>query len=325
MIACAAAACMRSRPRIAASRAAQRAFAGRPLSFEVSENRDHGGLVDRHPPRDHVAERLDARGGVAGKSNRRLGGGETTGLREPHRKREVLQRDHRLHAVLPAGAHDVGVVRERVRVEPPGLRLDASPLDREAMRVVVHRPELCEILAVAPVVIDRDRRVASAGDRLGMIGDPPRPVVVDAALDLMRRGGAPQEESVGQTPRRHPLAAGASRTRRRYPSDGSSTISFTPFLRLHCAHREGVLGDRRTDLETTAGLESRVRPAHALERTRLGAQLLRAAEIEHGGFSHDAVPRPARRRAVRITTPEYGARSCRGAAISPGPAPGRFA
>ena len=145
----------------------------------------------------------------------------------------MVQRDHGLHPVAEAGARHVNVVLERIAVEPPRLRLDARPLDRESVHVVMHRPELLEIGRIAPVLIDRDRRIAAAVDGLGMIRDPSRPVVVDAAFDLVRRGGTPQEKSLGQLPRGHPLAAGASRTSLRNPSDGSSTMMLTPFFRLH--------------------------------------------------------------------------------------------
>ena len=169
------------------------AFAGRPHAFEVAEHRDHCGLVDRHPPRDHVAKRLGARGCIAGKAHRCIGCAEASRLREPHRNREVVQRDHGLHPVAAAGAHHIRVVRQRVAVELPGLRLDACPLDREPVCVVVHRTELREVLSITPVVIDGDDRVTSAGDCLRVIGHPPRPVVVDATLHLMRCGGASQE------------------------------------------------------------------------------------------------------------------------------------
>jgi len=87
------------------------------------------------------------------------------------------------------------------------------------------------------------------------------------------------------------------------------------------AHCEGVLGDRRTDVEAIAGLESRIRPAHSLQRTRLGAQLLRAAEIEHGGFSHDAVATPASDERFRSPHQNRCASSRRVPGISSGPGP----
>src|SRR5579863_10467433 len=135
---------------------------------------------------------------------------------------------------------------QRVAVEFPRMRLDPCPLDRETMCVVVHRTELFEVVSISAVVIDGDDRITATGDRLGMIRNPPRPVVVDATLHLMRGGGAPQEELLGQLPRRHPPAAGAARTRRRNPSAGSSTITLTPFLRLHArtAKACSAIGDR---------------------------------------------------------------------------------
>ena len=134
------------------------------------------------------------------------------------------------------------------------------------MRVVMHRTELPEVLAIATVVIDGDHRVTSAVDRLGVVGDPPRPVVVDASLDLVRRGGASQEESVRQAPRRHPPAGGATRTRRRYPSDGSSTIRSTPFLRLHArtANACSAIGERTSSRPPGSSRAYAAAPARAL-------------------------------------------------------------
>src|SRR5580704_911001 len=199
----------------------------------MSEHRDDGGLVDGDPPRHQIAHRLHARGGVARKTSRRLRSCETAGVGKPRRKSEMVQRDHGLHPVAEAGARHVDVVLERIPVEPSRLRLDARPFDREAVHVVMHRPQLFEVGAIASVLIDRDRRIATAVDGLGMIRNPSRPVVVDAALHLVRRSGAPQKKPLRQLPRGHPFAAGASSTSLRNPSDGSSTITFTPFLRLH--------------------------------------------------------------------------------------------
>ena len=191
-------------------REAQRALARRPRTFEIAERRHNGRLVDRDPPRDHVAERLDARRHVARKARRRLGRGDTARCCEPRRQCEVMQRDDRFHAELAARAHDIGVVRQCFAVEAPRLGLDTRPLDRESMRGLMHRGELREVLAIPVVVIDRDGRVAAAGNRLGMRGRPARPVVVGAAFHLVRGGGAAEQEAVGQMARGQAPAAGAS-------------------------------------------------------------------------------------------------------------------
>jgi hypothetical protein len=53
------------------------------------------------------------------------------------------------------------------------------------------------------------------------------------------------------------------------------------------AHCEGVLGNRRTDFEPASRFEARVRTAHSLQRSRLGAELFRATQVEDGAFRHD--------------------------------------
>ena len=54
---------------------------------------------------------------------------------EPARRREVLERDQRRQAVLVAAGEHAAVVIERGDRERALLRLDARPLDREAVGV----------------------------------------------------------------------------------------------------------------------------------------------------------------------------------------------
>ena len=284
---CAAAACMRSRPRREMSVLRNERSPGGHTPSRWPSTATTVGFVHGHPPRDQVAERLGAYSGIPCKTHWSFRSCEAPRLRKPHREREVVQRDHRLHAVPAAGADEVRIVRQRVRVEFPRLRLDASPLHRESVRVVVHRTELFEILAIAMELIDGDHRVASPSDRFRMVGYPPRPVVVNATLPLMRSGRASEEESFREPPTCHPRAAGASRTRRRNPSAGSSTITLTPFLRLHArtANACSAIGERTS--RRPPGSEPRVctpRPRRALPGSV--HRLLCAAQVEDGGLRH---------------------------------------
>src|SRR4029453_19673220 len=86
--------------------------------------------------------------------------------------------------------------RESLVVEPPAPGLDPAPLDRVAIGVGADRRKKVEVRSPSRPVAGRFRapfvaRVEPAGPL------PPRPVVVDGALDLVRRRRrAPQESAV---------------------------------------------------------------------------------------------------------------------------------
>jgi hypothetical protein len=66
-----------------------------------------------------------------------------------------------------------------------------------------------------------------------------------------------------------------------------------------------MLGDWRVDLESITRGEPRIRPAHLLECTGLGAQLLRSAQIQDGGLGHEGRGDLRNRSADGFTAPEY--------------------
>src|SRR5207248_2412637 len=74
-----------------------------------------------------------------------------------------------------------------------------------------------------------NRRRGSVSDVLGVLALPARPVVVDTTLDLMRRGGAAQQEVVRKPPA--PQGPRSSTSRVTPPCLVSSTI-VTLSLRL---------------------------------------------------------------------------------------------
>jgi hypothetical protein len=68
----------------------------------------------------------------------------------------VVQRDHRLQALLAQLAKDVSVVADLAEVELSRRGLDARPLDRQPMRGRVELAQKREVLAVTVVVVAPD-------------------------------------------------------------------------------------------------------------------------------------------------------------------------
>jgi hypothetical protein len=114
----------------------------------------------------------------------------------------MVEGDHRQDAVLVAGGSHPAVVIERHQRELAVLRLDAAPLEREAVRGEPQPGDQSDVFGVAVEgVAGVAAHVGTAGG--GVVLHRP-PVVVDVAtLDLMGGGGCPPEESVGKGDRRH--------------------------------------------------------------------------------------------------------------------------
>src|SRR5690606_4037810 len=132
-------------------------------------------------------------GGPLAEGGEAVGGG---GVRpaalvgQPARGREVVERHDRVDPGLEERLALPGVVVERRRAVLAVLRLDAAPLDREA---VVGEPEVSDDRHVLPPAVPA---VAGVAARLAAPGAgrvlPAPPVVVPAAtLDLVGRGGGP--------------------------------------------------------------------------------------------------------------------------------------
>src|SRR5579859_3888468 len=109
-----------------------------------------------------------------------------------------MQRDHRLDALLAQLAQHVAVVADLARVELAFRGLDARPLDRQPVRVLVHLAQEPEVLAVAVVVIARDRGRVAVGDTPWLLLELPPVAVAVVALDLVRCARRPPEETVGE-------------------------------------------------------------------------------------------------------------------------------
>ena len=160
-----------------------------------AEQGEYVGLVDGDDP-GHVVEDLADAVDVAGEEPGRAGPRNAALGGEPGRGGEVVERHQRGEAVLVAGVDHVAVVEELGAGEAALDRLDAGPLDGEAVGVQPSLGRQADVLAVAVVGVAGvagallEHRVARTGRVLG--GPEVRGEVV--ALDLMGgRGGSPEE------------------------------------------------------------------------------------------------------------------------------------
>ena len=116
---------------------------------------------------------------------------------EPARVREVVQGDDRSEPQVEGGVDHPAVVGELGSGELPGDRLDARPLDAEAVGVEPGLGQQAHVLGEAVVAVDRVAAALHAGHLL--LEGPP--VAVDVvAFHLVRRGGRTPEEAVGKVP-----------------------------------------------------------------------------------------------------------------------------
>src|SRR5207249_11253922 len=103
------------------------------------------------------------------------------GPRDPERGREVMEGDSGRHAVAAHRVADGAVVVELALVEPPFLRLDAAPFDREAVGGVPELGGEPEVVVEPPVVVARDARDVAVADVAGLLLPGP-PLVVRAEI-----------------------------------------------------------------------------------------------------------------------------------------------
>ena len=126
---------------------------GRPLPEDVAlEDVDHR-LVERDPPAHAIVIGVDHPLHEALEVVLDRGILPPPLLGEPARQGVVMDRDDGLDPALEQRIDDGAVVLERLVGEPPVLRLEAAPFEREAMGVVVERARQIEVLAEAVVVI----------------------------------------------------------------------------------------------------------------------------------------------------------------------------
>ena len=148
------------------------AASGREEPPAMAERGDDVGLVQRARAGDQIAQ---VGGGALAEAGEAIRGGRlgpAAARDHPAGRREVVEGDDGLEAVLVARRAHAAVVVERGAREVPVLRLDAAPLEREAIRGESERREQPHVVGVAVVV------VAGVGARLHARACPacaPRP------------------------------------------------------------------------------------------------------------------------------------------------------
>src|SRR5205823_136398 len=134
---------------------AQGTLARRPLAATVALVGNDRRLVDRHPKARQLPQFVRDAFGVTGEALSGLGRLPTAGVGNPGRIREVVQRDHRLHAAIAERLQHVGVVPESCPGKLAGRRLDPAPLEGQSMRVLVQALEQVKVRREALIVIAR--------------------------------------------------------------------------------------------------------------------------------------------------------------------------
>jgi len=167
---------------------------GRPLAFEEPLVGDDGRLVDGDPIVGELSELRHHAVRVAREAFGRFWRAPAAGVGDPGRIGEVVQRHERPHAARPERLQDLRVVVDGVGGELAGGRLDPTPLQREAMGVLMQSPEQVEIVDEAAVVIAGRVGPIAVTDMAGNVLPGPPVVAMVAALDLVGGGrGAPEE------------------------------------------------------------------------------------------------------------------------------------
>ena len=110
----------------------------------------------------------------------------------------MVQGDEGRQAVAVQGLHDPPVVVHLRHVPPALLRLDAAPLDGEAVGVVAQLLGQGEVLLEAVVVVAGDAGDAAVVDVAALLFPGPPVVLGAVALHLVGGGGAAPVEACGE-------------------------------------------------------------------------------------------------------------------------------
>src|SRR5579859_6421125 len=153
-------------------------------------------LVDRAPEADQVTELIRHPADKRQERTRGLAVRPAALAREPQGACEVMQGDHGLDALFAKVPEDVAVVSNLAGVELPLRRLDARPLDGQAVRVLVQLAQQLEVLAVAVVVVAGDGRRGAVLDAARLLLELPPVAVPVVAFDLVGGAGGSPEEAV---------------------------------------------------------------------------------------------------------------------------------
>ena len=129
---------------------------------------------------------------------RAIGAGRRARVVDPHRVREVVQGDERADAGGDQSVDQRVVVGQRVLVDLVALRLDAGPLDREAVAVEVHRRQQGDVGEREAVAAGGVADEGALAEAVGRRGGPQVPVdALVLVLDLGRGAGDPEAEAAG--------------------------------------------------------------------------------------------------------------------------------
>src|SRR2546426_3157274 len=201
------------------------AAAGRELARHPSVGGANVWLVDGAPEPDEVTELIDHPMHEGQKRNGGSAGCPTPFASKPDRAREVVKGDHRFNALLAQLTQDVAVVTDLTRIELTLRRLDARPLDRQSVGVLLQLAQQSEIVLVSVVVIVCDLGGVAVCDPAGLLLELPPIRVAIVAFDLVGCAGGPPQESRREAPgvrRRHHESRGLLASR---PWAGARTPS----------------------------------------------------------------------------------------------------
>src|SRR6266852_4962951 len=179
------------------------AFAGRPIAAHVTLISDDRGLVDSDPKLSEASQLVRDALGEPGEVFSRLGGFPAAGRRDPGWIRKVMQRDQRFHATVAQGLQDIAVMRQRRRREFARRRLDAGPLERQSMRVLMQRSQQIEVAGKSLVMLAGRIRPVAVLDTPGDLLPRPPVVGVVTALDLVGSRRRSPEKTLGESSGAH--------------------------------------------------------------------------------------------------------------------------
>ena len=146
----------------------------------------------------------------------------------------MVERDHRRDAVLVACRQHAPVMIELCQGELSLFRLDARPLQGEAVEGEAQISEQGDVLAVAVIVIAGVARRLDVRAARHVLHDPV--VIVDvAAFHLVRGGGGAPEERGRKSDLHHRLLLSQCSRGTHFQAPGAFASSFAPTGFLWCS------------------------------------------------------------------------------------------
>ena len=207
-------------------------------------------------------------GGLAGEAGEPFGEircCDAASLGDPDRQSEVQQGDHRRDARGPQKLQQLTVPHPGGLVPDTLTRLDPAPLDGEAVGVRPEPGHQAHVLGHPVPVVHRSTAALTTSDVTGLLLEA-GPIVVIAALDLVRGGGGAPKEAGGPGRKRRRQFLGREDDRRLlgaevkagrdprdhdqqqqgHDRDGKLPLQSTLLRRSSGARLAGITGGRRT-------------------------------------------------------------------------------